>query len=77
MTTLLYFVNLFLINGVNMTFAEVMAYYDYNMTRVAQALQISKQAVGKWKKKNQIPFDKQCQIQVITNGNLKADKENK
>lgn len=58
-----------------MKFSDIMIYYDYNMSEVAKELGISRQCVAVWKKKNKVPFSKQCEIQVITNNKLKASKE--
>jgi hypothetical protein len=58
-----------------MKFSEVMIYYDYNMSKIAKALDTSRQYVSLWKKENQIPFPMQCMLQVITNGKLKASKD--
>lgn len=58
-----------------MKFSEVMIFYDYKMTNVAKALNTSRQNVSLWKKENKIPYSKQCELQVITNGKLKANKD--
>jgi len=58
-----------------MKFSEIMTYYDYNMANVARALGTSRQYVLTWKKKQSIPFPQQCMLQVITNGDLIANKE--
>lgn len=58
-----------------MKFSEVLEYYDYKTKKIAEALGISRLTVYKWKNKNAIPFDKQCQIEVTTNGKLRASKE--
>ncbi len=58
-----------------MKFCEVMAYFDYKMTNISRALNVSRETVNAWKKKDAIPFAKQCELQVITNGKLIADKK--
>ena len=58
-----------------MKFSEVMIYYDYNMSKIAKALDTSRQYVYCWKKQNKIPFPKQCELQVITDNKLLASKE--
>jgi hypothetical protein len=52
-----------------------MSYYDYNMANIARALGVTRQHVYSWKRKDRIPFLQQCQLQVITNGDLVARKE--
>lgn len=56
-----------------MLFSELMAYYDYKFSNVARGLNLSRQAILLWKKKNRIPYERQCQIEIMTNGQLKAD----
>ena len=58
-----------------MKFSEVMIFYDYNMSKIAKALDTSRQYVSLWKKENKIPYPKQCELQIITNGKLLACKE--
>lgn len=58
-----------------MKFSDIMIYYNYNMTNVARALGITKQYVSSWKKSGIIPFSKQCELEVITNGDLKAHRK--
>jgi rRNA maturation endonuclease Nob1 len=60
-----------------MKFSDVMIYYDYNLTNIARALGITKQYVAIWKKKDEIPWNFQCQLEVITKGKLKAGKQPK
>jgi hypothetical protein len=57
-----------------MKLSEVMIYYDYNMSAIARALDVSRQYVSLWKKNDKIPFSKQCELQVITAGKLMASK---
>lgn len=58
-----------------MKFSEVMIFYDYNMSKIAKALDTSRQYVSLWKKEDKIPYPKQCELQIITNGKLKASKD--
>jgi len=58
-----------------MKFSEVMIHFDYNMSNVARALNVSRQYVAVWRKKDAIPWPFQCELQIITNGELIADKE--
>lgn len=58
-----------------MKFSEVMAFYDYKMIHIARALKVARDTVKSWKEKDKIPFTKQCEIQVITNNKLIADRE--
>ena len=59
-----------------MKFSEVMAYYDYKMINICRALKIARGTVLSWKKKDKIPFKTQCVLEVISNGKLKAEKDN-
>lgn len=58
-----------------MKFSEVMIFYDYNMSKIAKALDTSRQYVSLWKKEDKIPYPKQCELQIITNGKLIASKD--
>ena len=58
-----------------MKFCEVMIYYDYNMSAIARALETSRQYVALWHKNDKIPYPKQCELEVLTKGELKANKE--
>jgi DNA-binding transcriptional regulator Cro len=58
----------------NMKFCEVMAYYDYKMINIVRALHVARDTVKAWKAKDEIPFSKQCEIEVLTKGKLKASK---
>lgn len=58
-----------------MKISEVLIYYDYNMSAIARALGTSRQYVSYWKKNDKIPFSKQCELQVITDGKLRASKD--
>ncbi len=57
-----------------MKFSEVMIFYDYNMSKIAKALETTRQYVAQWKKDDSIPYPKQCELQIITGGQLIASK---
>jgi hypothetical protein len=57
-----------------MKFSDMMIYYNYKMTNVARALHVGRQTVERWKRADQIPFEKQCVLEVITKGALQADR---
>ncbi|HEY2811782.1 MAG TPA: Cro/CI family transcriptional regulator [Rhabdochlamydiaceae bacterium] len=59
-----------------MTIDEVLTYFGHRQTNVARALGINKQTVHSWWMERKIPYDKQCVIQVHTDGALKACREN-
>ena len=58
-----------------MKFNEVMIYYDYNMAKIARALGVTQQFVSTWKKKDAIPIERQCQLEVITDRALRANRD--
>ena len=58
-----------------MKFSEVMAYYDYKMINICRALHVARDTVKSWKDNDSIPFKMQCVLEVITDGKLKANKE--
>ena len=58
-----------------MKFSDVMAYYDYKMINIVRALNVARETVNLWKKKDKIPFSKQCEIEVLSQGKLKASKD--
>lgn len=60
-----------------MKFQEVMAYYNYKMSNVARALRVSRESVRLWKEKDEIPFNRQCVLNVISNGELEIDSKYK
>jgi len=57
-----------------MKFSEVMAFYDYKMSNIVRALHVARDTVNAWKVKDNIPFSKQCEIEVLSQGKLKADQ---
>jgi transposase-like protein len=58
-----------------MKFSEVMSYYNYNMSAIARALNISRQCIFHWRSENKVPYSKQCELEIITGAKLKANKE--
>lgn len=58
-----------------MTIHEALVYFDYRQTNIAKALGVSKNSVSKWFKEKEIPFYRQCQLEVVTMGALKADRK--
>lgn len=55
-----------------MTFVDLLIHYGRGSS-VAKALGVSRNAVSLWKKRG-IPYSRQCQIQIHTNGKLRASK---
>lgn len=56
-----------------MTVTEVKAYYR-TLASAAKELGVTRQAVNKWRDNDLIPFNTQYRIEVLTNGELKADR---
>lgn len=56
-----------------MTIDEALTYFDHKQTHIARALGVAPMTVCIWKRKKKIPFRWQCQLQVITEGALKAN----
>lgn len=56
-------------------FSDVMIEFDYNMTTVAKKLGVTKQLVSTWKEKEHIPIERQCQLEILTHGKLKANRK--
>ena len=56
-----------------MTIDQVIEYYG-GISKTAEALGISYQAVSQWADKNKVPTGRQFQIQIETKGKLTADK---
>lgn len=59
-----------------MKFSDVMAFYDYKMINICRALHVARDTVKSWKEKDEIPFKMQCVLEVMSDGKLKAIKEN-
>ena len=60
-----------------MKFSEVMAYYNYKIKNIVNSLNVARDTVNSWKNNDHIPFKMQCVIEVMTDGKLKANKEDK
>jgi len=58
-----------------MRFIEVFAHFDYKISNIAKSLDVTPEAVRKWRRNNKISYPRQCQIEMLTNGKLKAEKE--
>lgn len=58
-----------------MKFDEMMVFFDFKMTNIARALHVGRQTIYNWKIRGKIPFEKQCVIEILSNGQLKADRE--
>lgn len=58
-----------------MKFSDVMAYYDYKMINICRALHVARETVNTWKRKDEIPFNMQCVLEVISHGKLRANKQ--
>lgn len=58
-----------------MRFRDVMAFYDYKMNKILQDLHVGRLTLLEWKKKDTIPFEKQCVLEVKSNGVLKANRD--
>lgn len=56
-----------------MKFNEVMAYYDYKIVKIINALMMTRETISRWRKNDSIPFKAQCMLEVISHGKLKAD----
>lgn len=58
-----------------MTYTQVLEHFsqDRKAIDVANALKVSKGTVSIWKA-NGIPYERQCQIEVLTKGQLKAEE---
>lgn len=58
-----------------MKFKDVMAHYDYKMINICRSLNVARDTVKSWKENDKIPFKMQCVLEVMTDGKLKASKE--
>ncbi len=54
-----------------MTKSEAVAHYEGSISKLAKALDVSYEAVRQW---DEIPELRQYQLEVITDGALKADR---
>ena len=56
-----------------MTYADLIKHYG-SQVEAARALKLAPPSVYAWKAET-IPYERQCQIQIATNGKLKAKRE--
>ena len=57
-----------------MNFEQVLAEYGDKKT-IAEACNVSYQAVQQWEESGKVPSGRQFQIEIKTNGKLKADPD--
>lgn len=53
---------------------DVLQYYQHKQINIARALKVQPNTVSRWVKQNRIPFLSQCQLELLTNGKLKANR---
>jgi hypothetical protein len=58
-----------------MNIKDVLIYFNFRQTNVARALGVSRGCISHWYKIGRIPYGKQCELELITDGKLKANKE--
>jgi hypothetical protein len=58
-----------------MTIHDALCFYDHSQVNIARALGVAEMTICNWKKKKHIPFQWQCQLEVITKGALKASEK--
>ncbi len=58
-----------------MKFNEVMGHYDYRISNIIRHLHVARDTVNSWRSENYIPFRMQCLIEVLSDGKLKANKQ--
>ncbi len=56
-----------------MTYNQVISHFG-NGVNAAKALKISPSSIYQWGRKDRVPSDTQYRIEVLTNGELKADR---
>ena len=54
-----------------MTYQDLQRKYGTD-SNIARSVGVSRQLVGYWKR-NSIPYSRQCMIQLVTKGRLRAD----
>lgn len=57
-----------------MTIYEVLKYYENNGAEAGRNLKVSRKTIAAWKVRG-IPICRQYQIELVTRGKLKADKQ--
>lgn len=58
-----------------MKFCEAFGHFNYKSEAMKSALGISLTTLYRWRSDNAIPYDKQCLLQILTNGELVASLE--
>lgn len=58
-----------------MTIDEALSFYKHKQSNIAIALGISRNSVSRWYKNDSIPYDKQCMLEKVTRGKLRARRE--
>lgn len=56
-----------------MTYEELINFFG-NPTKIHRAINVALPNIAYWKKINNIPIERQCYIEIITQGRLKADR---
>jgi hypothetical protein len=57
-----------------MTIDEVLTYFGHKQANVARALGVCRNSICLWYKQKHIPYARQCQLELLTQGKLKANK---
>lgn len=58
-----------------MTLHDALCYFDHSQANIARALGVTQMTLCRWKRMKSIPYQYQCQLQVMSNGALKASKK--
>ncbi len=53
---------------------DLVGHFD-SIAAAARALKVSSPSVSQWVDAGQIPIDRQCQIEIVTDGALRADRD--
>lgn len=54
--------------------SQLIAHFD-GIAAAARALKVSPPSISQWIESGRIPIDRQCQIELVTGGALKADRD--
>ena len=57
-----------------MTYEQLIAHFG-SQVKAASALDLKQPSISLWKERGGIPFERQCHIQLVTGGVLKASRE--
>lgn len=57
-----------------MTPNDLVAHF-HSIAEAARALKVSAPSVSQWISAGEIPIDRQCQIEIVTHGALRADRD--